>query len=112
MTFTPSATSSFTAGALFWSMVWAGVGKLDQIVRFLGFKNRRPRRMVVRWINSHKVIALTITEAVNYGVHGITNPLGVTFALGGTIVNVFMILFIVPIWSGLSALINGKEVQQ
>jgi hypothetical protein len=32
--------------------------------------------------------------------------------LGGTIVNVFMILFIVPIWSGLSTLINGKEVQQ
>jgi len=30
MTFTPSSTSSFTAGAVFWSMVWAGLGKLNE----------------------------------------------------------------------------------
>jgi hypothetical protein len=98
MTFTPSATSSFTAGAVFWSMVWAGLGKLDELARFVGFQRSRPRESALRWINSHKVITLTATEVVNYSVHGISSPLGVTFALGGTIVNVLMVTFVVPIW--------------
>ncbi len=58
----------------------------------------------MRWINSHKVIALTMTEVVNYSVHGISNPLGVTFALGGTIVNTLMVTFVVPIWCRLTRL--------
>ena len=58
----------------------------------------------MRWISSHKVIALTTTEVVNYSVHGITSRLGVTFALGGTIVNVLMVAFVVPIWCRLSRL--------
>jgi len=43
MTFTPSSTSSFTAGAVFWSMVWAGLGKLNELARFVGFKRAKPR---------------------------------------------------------------------
>ena len=41
---------------------------------------------------------------VNYSVHGISSPLGVCFALGGTLVNIFMVTFIVPIWCRLSNL--------
>ena len=48
-------------------------------------------------VNCHKVITLTTTEVVNYSVHGVSSPLGVTFALGGTIVNVLMVTFVVPI---------------
>ena len=29
MTFTPSSTSSFSAGAVFWGMIWATLGKLN-----------------------------------------------------------------------------------
>ena len=104
MTFTPSSTSSFAAGAVFWSMVWAGLGKLNELARFVGFKRAKPRESALRWINSHKVIALTTTEVVNYSVHGVSSPLGVTFALGGTIVNVLMVAFVVPIWCRLSRL--------
>ena len=104
MTFTPSSTSSLTAGAVFWSMVWAGLGKLNELARFVGFKRARPRESALRWINSHKVITLTATEVVNYSVHGISSPLGVTFALGGTIVNTLMVAFVVPIWCRLSRL--------
>jgi hypothetical protein len=104
MTFTPSSTSSFTAGAVFWSMVWAGLGKLNELARFVGFKRAKPRESVLRWINSHKVIALTATEVVNYSVHGVSSPLGVTFALGGTIVNTLMVAFVVPIWCRLTRL--------
>jgi hypothetical protein len=104
MIFTPSATSSFSAGAVFWGMVWATLGKLNELVHFLGFKKSHPREILLRWINAHKVVTITLTEAVNYSVHGISSPLGVTFALGGTLVNLCMVTFIVPIWCRLSKL--------
>ena len=104
MTFTPSATSSFSAGAVFWGMVWATLGKLNELVHFVGFKKSNPRQTVLRWINAHKVVTITLTEAVNYSVHGISSPLGVVFALGGTLVNAFMVTFIVPILCRLSNL--------
>src|SRR5664280_506887 len=104
MTFTPSATSSFSAGAVFWGMVWATLGKLNELVHFVGFKKSNPRQTVLRWINAHKVVTITLTEAVNYSVHGISSPLGVVFALGGTFVNAFMVTFIVPIWCRISNL--------
>ena len=37
------------------------------------------------------------TELVNYGTHGITNPEGVVFAAGGTIVNALMIFCVLPL---------------
>src|SRR5271157_1169486 len=89
MTFTPSATSSFSAGAVFWGMIWATLGKINELVYFVGFKKAHPRQTVLGWINAHKVVTITLTEAVNYPVHGISSPLGVVFALGGTLVNAF-----------------------
>jgi hypothetical protein len=106
MMFTPSATSSFSAGVVFWGLVWATLGKLNELVHFLGFKKTNPREAALRWINAHKVVTITMTEAVNYSVHGISSPLGVTFALGGTLVNIFMVTFIVPIWCRLFKLEN------
>ena len=54
MTFTPSATSSFSAGAVFWGMVWATLGKLNELAHFVGFKKANPRQTVLRWVNAHK----------------------------------------------------------
>jgi len=85
-------------------MVWATLGKLKGLVQFVGCKKSNPCQAVLRWINAHKVVTITLTEAVNYSVHGISSPLGVTFALGGTLVNAFMVMFIVPIWCRLSNL--------
>jgi hypothetical protein len=65
MTFTPSATSSFSAGAVFWGMVWATLGKLNELAHFVGFTKSNPRQTVLRWINAHKVVTITLTEAVN-----------------------------------------------
>jgi hypothetical protein len=85
-------------------MIWATLGKLNELVHSVGFKKSNPRQAVLRWINAHKVATITLTEAVNYSVHGISSPLGVTFALGGTLVNALMVTFIVPIWCRLSNL--------
>ena len=111
MTFTPSSTSSFTAGAVFWGMVWSAVLKFNEIAKFLGFKRPNMRENLLRWVNKHKVVSLTATEAFNYGIHGITSPLGVTFALGGTLINMVMILFVVPIWARLYRLEADYETR-
>jgi len=104
MVFTPSATSSFSAGAVFWGMVWASVAKLDELARFMGFKHAKPRQKVLGWVNSHKVVTLLGTESFNYAVHGISSTLGVTFALGGTLVNLLFVSVVTPIWCRLGRL--------
>jgi len=104
MTLTPSANSSFSAGVVFWGLVWATLGKVNELAHFVGFKKANPRQTVLCWINAHRVVTVTLTEAINYSVHGISSPLGVTFAIGGTLVNCFMVAFIVPIWCRLSKL--------
>jgi hypothetical protein len=62
MTFTLSATSSFSAGAVFWGMVWGSLGKVNELVHFLGFKKSHPRQTVLRWINAHT----SLTSNVEY----------------------------------------------
>lgn len=92
---TPSANSSFLAGIGFWAIVWSFAFKIDAIVGFVGFKTHLSDR-VLAWVNRNKIITLTATEAVNFGVHGMTNPLAVTVALGGTIINALMIFVVIP----------------
>ena len=82
MTFTPSATSSFSAGAVFWGMAWATLGKPNELVHSVGFKKANSRQTVLRWINAHEVVTITLTEAVNYSVHGTSSPLGVAASPG------------------------------
>ena len=65
MNFTPSYTSSFTASAAFWSILWATLGKLDETVCFLGFKNKRPRKAIVRWTHTCEMVAPLGMEAFN-----------------------------------------------
>jgi hypothetical protein len=94
------SNESFSAGAVFWGMAlpcWAS--SMSWSISWT-----LPRQTVLRWNNAQKVVTLTLTEAVNYSVHGISSPLGVTFALGGTLLNAFMVMFIVPIWCRLSNL--------
>lgn len=99
MTFTPSATSSFSAGAVFWAMVWSVVVKLDELLKLVPFYH--PKTSVsselLRWVRSHKILTITCTEVVNYSIHGVENPLGVTFALGGTLSNFIIVTLFVPI---------------
>jgi hypothetical protein len=97
MTFTPSATSSFSAGAVFWGMVWIVVFKLDELAKLFGIKNSQVSRKTLMWVKSHKALAVTTTELVNYSVHGIESPLSVTFALGGTLMNVIMVFIVIPL---------------
>ena len=95
-TFTPSSKSSFMAGIGLWLLAWAALFKADDLANLCGIQRRFSRDKCLHWIRGHKSTSLLITECVNFVSHGISDPLGVTFALGGTLVNVLMIFIAVP----------------
>ena len=48
------------------------------------------------WIKLNQSLALVITEATNLLLHGITDPTGILFTLGGTGVNVGFVFGYLP----------------
>jgi hypothetical protein len=92
--FTPTATSSAAAGVGLWAVGWSTLFKLDKIPGIKRFVNKE---RVLDRMNRNKVVTLLGTEVLNFGMHGVTQATAVTFALGGTIFNVFMIFLVLPI---------------
>ena len=98
MNFTPSMKGAFASGFLLWVLLWAALFKADEIAAAGGFQRWVSSERCLRWIRNHKSTSLLGTELFNYGTHGISDPLGVTFALAGTLVNVLMIFLLLPLW--------------
>ncbi len=96
MTLTPSTKGSFIAGVGLWCLIWAALFKADEIAQAGGFQRWVSSERCLHWIRNHKSTSLLGTELFNYGTHGISDPLGVTFALGGTLVNIAMIFLLLP----------------
>jgi len=95
MNLTPSTKGSFIAGVGLWCLVWALLFKGDEIAKAGGFQRWVSSERCLRWIRNHKSTSLIGTELCNY-LHTGLDPLGVTFALGGTLVNVLVIYFLLP----------------
>ena len=96
MNVTPSSRASFLSGIGLWCLFWAALFKVDDIAAAGGFERWISLDRCLSWIRRHKSTSLLGTELFNYGTHGISDPLGVTFALGGTLVNVLMIYVLLP----------------
>jgi hypothetical protein len=96
MNVTPSSRGSFLAGIGLWCLLWAAVFKVDEIAVACSLQRWVSSDRCLRWVRKHKSTSLLGTELLNYGTHGISDPLGVTFALGGTLVNVLMIYILLP----------------
>jgi hypothetical protein len=92
MVLTPSSTSSAIAGGGYWAVMWSCLFKANHMP---GLKSIVPRDRILNWISGHKIEALIITEVANISTH--SGVLGVTFALGGTVVNTIVIMVIFPI---------------
>ena len=95
-TFTPSAKGSFVAGIGFWSLLWATLFKADDFAEACGIQQWFSSERCLRWIRTHKATTLLGTELFNYITHGI-DPLGVSFALGGTLTNLFVVCVLLPL---------------
>jgi hypothetical protein len=93
MFFTPTDKGSLFAGIGLWSLGWATVYKLETIPIINRFFKREK---LFQWIGNNKGTTLLITEFVNAAVHGISNPTGVIFMLGGTFINIFMVMIGIP----------------
>jgi hypothetical protein len=94
---TPSAASSFVAGIGLWTLAWTFVAKLDALAKLMHCDRFINADKLLDWISEHKGVSLIATEMINIGSHGMgTDPLGVTFSLGGTIVNAFVICLLLP----------------
>jgi hypothetical protein len=96
MTLTPSTKGSFIAGIGLWCLVWAALFKADEIADLGGIQRWVSSDRCLRWISKHKSTSLIGTELCNYAHTGL-DPLGVTFALGGTLVNSLVIYVLLPL---------------
>jgi hypothetical protein len=94
MTLTPTAQSSAIAGFALWLVGWATFFKMEKVPLLGRFVNQEK---ATEWISDNKILTLLITEIFNFGVHGISNPASVTFALGGTAFNTLMIFLFLPL---------------
>ena len=95
MSLTPSTKGSFLAGIGLWCLIWASLFKADEIAQAGGFQRWVSSDRCLRWIRNHKSTSLIGTELCNYAHTGL-DPLGVTFALGGTLVNMLVIYLLLP----------------
>ena len=98
MRFTPSSTSAVVAGMGLWVLAWSFVAKLDSLAKLVHLDGFIDKDRLLDWIADHKGVSLIATELINIGSHGMgTDSLGVTFSLGGTIINAFVICLILPL---------------
>lgn len=70
--------------------------KADEIAEAGGFQRWVSSERCLRWIRQHKSTSLLGTKLCNYAHTGL-DPLGVTFAIGGTLTNVLIIYVLLPL---------------
>jgi len=96
MNVTPSSRASFCAGVGLWCLFWAALFKVDDIAAACRLQRVVSLDRCLCWIRRNKSTSLLCTEIFNFGTHGISNALGVTFALGGTLTNIVIIYVLLP----------------
>ena len=96
MTLTPSTKGAIIGGIGLWLLAWAALFKSDEIAEAVRVQRWFSSERCLDWIRKHKSTSLLSTELVNYAHTGL-DPLGVAFALGGTLVNSVMILVLLPL---------------
>ena len=99
MLLTPTMIGAILAGICLWTLFWAALHKVEEIpyVRDILTTND-----CLEWIQRRPGLTILLTEGANYLAHG-TSPIGVGFAMGGTIVNMLAIYGYIPSRTLLSA---------
>ena len=93
MLLTPSMIGALLAGICLWLLFWAFLHKIEEIPYVRDFLSTK---QCLDWIQQRPGLTLLLTEATNYLVHGISSPIGVGFAMGGTIVNLLFVYGYIP----------------
>jgi hypothetical protein len=96
MIITPSNSGNLVAGAGIGVFAWGAFLKADKIPVLKKLMPTRRKEATLEWINKNKGVSLLGLEAINFGIHGILSPNAVIFALGNTILNIFMLWVYLP----------------
>jgi len=94
---TPSNSGNLVAGAGLGIFAWGAFLKADKIPFIKKLLTTRRKERTLEWISRNKGITLLGLETINLGIHGIVSANAVIFALGNTILNVFMLWAYLPI---------------
>ena len=101
MLLTPSMIGALLAGICLWSLFWAALHKIEEIP---GVRDVLSTNQCLEWIEQRPGLTILLTEVANYLAHDISSPVGVGFALGGTIVNLLVVYGYIPSRSLLAVL--------
>ena len=101
MLLTPSMIGALLAGICLWLLFWAALHKIEEIPYV---RDCLSTNQCLDWIQQRPGLTLLLTEATNYLVHGISSPIGVGFAMGGTVINILFIYGYIPSRSVLSVI--------
>jgi hypothetical protein len=94
---TPSNSGNLVAGAGLGLFAWGAFLKSDKIPLLKILLTTRRKERTLGWISRNKGITLLGLETINLGIHGIVSANAVIFALGNTILNIFMLWAYLPI---------------
>jgi hypothetical protein len=103
MLLTPTMIGAVLAGICLWTLFWGALHKIEEIPYVRDFLTTND---CLDWIQQRPGLTILMTEAVNYLAHG-TSPIGVGFAMGGTIVNMLAVYGYIPS-RGLLSVISAK----
>jgi cobalamin biosynthesis protein CobD/CbiB len=96
MVLTPSNSGNLVAGAGLGVFAWSAFLKADKIPWLKNLLTTRRKEMTLDWIDKNKGISLLGLETINLGIHGILSANAVIFALGNTLLNIFMLWAYLP----------------
>jgi hypothetical protein len=96
MILTPSNTGNLVAGAGLGIFAWSAFLKADKIPWLKNLLTTRRKEFTLDWIDRNKGISLLGLETINLGIHGILSANAVIFALGNTLLNIFMLWAYLP----------------
>ena len=96
MILTPSNTGNLVAGAGLGIFAWSAFLKADKVPWLKKLMTTRRKEFTLDWIDRNKGISLLGLETINLGIHGILSANAVIFALGNTLLNIFMLWAYLP----------------
>jgi hypothetical protein len=97
MVITPSNSGNLVAGAGLGIFAWGAFLKADKIPWLKRLLTTRRKEDTLEWIYKNKSLSLLGLEAINFGIHGILSADAVIFALGNTLLNIFMLWVYLPL---------------
>ena len=97
MIVTPTNTGSIIAGAGVGVFGWSLAVKGNKIPFIGRFYTGERKEKLFTWMNGNKSMSLLALEALNFGIHGVSDANQVIFALGNTVVNILGLWAYLPI---------------